>query len=797
VDEHALRTLEFDKILGRLARHTAFSAGREKALSLRPSTNHAEVVRRQRITAEARRLRAMKPRMGLGGARDVRPLAQKAALGGVLTPADLLEVQSTLTAGRDVHDTVGRLGGPLPLLAAIANRIEPLPDLILDIGRCINPRAEVMDGASQALALTRRDLRVVHERLYARLQEILSSADNRGVIQEPIITQRDGRYVIPVKAEQRGHLRGIVHDVSSSGATVFVEPLAAVELGNQWRELQVEEEREVERVLRRLSEAVGSNAATIAENVEALAEIDLALAKARLGEELRAEELPHDGESQAWLVPPPAALHLENARHPLLKGEVVPITIAVGGRYTVLLITGPNTGGKTVALKTAGLLSLMAQAGLPVPADAGSRLPVFSSVFADIGDEQSIEQSLSTFSSHMTNIIRILREADQASLVLLDELAAGTDPSEGAALARAILSRLIETGCLTIATTHHGELKAFAHATEGIMNASVEFDVETLAPTYHLSIGLPGRSNALQVAERLGLPKALVEEARAAIGPEKAQLEQLLVDIRREREEAASVRRSEEVARREAEEIRARLEEKLDAIEEERERALRLAAEEAERELAEARRALEEARHEAERRRLEEAAERLVTASAELERAQERIEKKKRPRRRRVKTPAGPAPAQIQAGDLVWIKGMDRFGEALGPPDERGEVELKLGPLHSRIRLDRVERVQRPKPREGHPGSVDISHIPEPPSPPDEIEVRGQTVDEALPLLERYLDEAFRAGLPRARIIHGKGTGTLRRVVREVLARHPLVKSYETAPPHEGGEGATVVELAL
>ncbi len=797
VDAHALKTLEFDKIRERLARHTSFSAGRELALALEPSTDYAEVVWRQRETAEARRLLQMKPRTGLGGAHDVRLLTAKAARGGVLEPPDFLLLADTLSCAREVKTTITRLGKSLPLLADGVSAIEPMTRLIEDINRCINQRSEVTDQASPALGMIRREIRTLHDRLYQRLEDIVATATAKGIAQEAIITLRDGRYVIPVKADMRGQLKGIVHDVSGSGATVWLEPLAVVELANRWREAQLEEEREIERVLRRLSGEAGAVADAIAVNVEVLARVDLALAKVRLGDEIGAPELPYEGEEQPWIVPALAQLHVLLARHPLLKPSVVPTTITVGGSYRALLITGPNTGGKTVALKTAGLLALMAQSGLPVPADRGTRMPVFDGVFADIGDEQSIEQSLSTFSSHMTNIIRILGQAGPRSLVLLDELAAGTDPTEGSALARAILSKLLELGALTIATTHHGELKAFAHATEGVMNASVEFNVETLSPTYHLSIGLPGRSNALEIARRLGMPYEIVDTARAGIAPEQIQVDELLSDLRRERESAAASRRAEELARREAEEIRQRLDEKLDTIDEERERVLARAREEIERDIERARQHLADAERQAEEQRLAAAAEKLRQAREEAEKLARKAEQ--RPPRRRRETPrpvpAGPPPESIRAGDLVWVRGMNRFGEALGEPDAKDEVELRMGPLRTRIKLSQVERVQRPSPTKATGTvSTDLAPVRD---VAVEIELRGQTVDEAMPRVERYIDEAFRAGLPWARIIHGKGTGTLRREVRQFLAKHPLVTSYEEAPQEEGGEGVTIAHLAV
>ncbi len=821
MDAHALRTLEFDKILARVARLTSFSAGRELALALAPSTEHREVVRRQRETAEARRLLALKPRTGLQGAHDVRPQAQKASLNGILDPNELLDVARTLECARDLKYAIAKLEESLPLLADAVSVIEPLTRIIDDVNRSINQRAEVTDNASPALGAIRREVRTLHDRLYQRLQEILGASAAKGIAQEPIITLRDGRYVIPVKADMRGQMKGIVHDVSGSGATVWMEPLAVVELGNRWREAQLEEEREVERILRRLSGEIGAANDAITTNVDVLARLDVAIAKVRFGDEIEALELPYAaegeaGEEQGWIVEAPAQLHLLQARHPLLKDgpkgaslrqAVVPTTITVGGQHRVLLITGPNTGGKTVALKTAGLLALMAQAGLPVPADAGTQVPVFGSVFADIGDEQSIEQSLSTFSSHMRNIIGITAEADARSLVLLDELAAGTDPTEGAALARAILLRLLDLGALTVATTHHGELKAFAHATEGVTNASVEFNVETLSPTYHLSIGLPGRSNALEIAQRLGMPRDIIDEARGSIAPEQRQVDDMLSDIRRERDDAAAARRAEETARRESEEIRARLEERLDGVEDEREQMVERAREEIERETERVTSLLADAEREAELAKASAGAE-VSSAQAKLreaveaaKKAAERREQRRRPRRRetpRTRMPAGgggPKPEEIEVGDHVWLRGMDRFGEAMTTPDAKGELEIRLGALNSRIKLSQVERVQRPAASKAH-GEITADFAP----PPDvalELDLRGQTVDEALPAVERYLDDAFRASVPEARIIHGKGTGTLRRVVRDLLAKHPFVTSYAEAQREYGGEGVTIVKMAL
>ncbi|MBI1885006.1 MAG: endonuclease MutS2, partial [Chloroflexi bacterium] len=770
-----------------------------------PSSDYRGVGRRQRLTAEARKLAEMKPNLSLGAARDVRELVRQAALGHVLQPGELLDVEATLSLARSVRDTVNRLRVHLPLLAETCEAIEDFAPLIAEINRCVNQRAEIIDRASPVLAELRRQARHAHDRLTGQLQRLINSQAGRAAVQEPIITLRDGRYVIPVKAEMRGQIRGIVHDVSSSGATVFMEPLEAVELGNEWRELQLEEQREVERILRALSASVGEAADEIAAAVDALAEVDLALAKAKLGDALGARDLPVEGPEQPWLTEPPAQLRLVNARHPLLTGDVVPITVWVGrpsplprgrgkgeGAFTALLITGPNTGGKTVALKTVGLLALMAQAGLAVPAEEGTRLPVFEGVHADIGDEQSIEQSLSTFSSHMGNIIGILREVTPNSLVLLDELGAGTDPTEGSALAKAVLQHLLRTGCLTLATTHHGELKAFAHETPGIANASVEFDPETLAPTYHLSIGLPGQSNALAIAQRLGLPEPILDEAKRSVAPEHLKVESLIVDLQRQRQAARAERKAETAARAGAEAAQRELEKRLASLDAERQRTVEQARRQMEREVERARkrlqdavRALEKAAAAPSQRRLKA----LETARKLIRQVEEQVQKLEQRRKR----PRGPLPP-IGPGDRVWVRGVPQPGEALSAPDAEGAVEVKLGSLRAKVKLSDVEAAEKAKleTRDSAPPPR-VSSFESRVSP--EVHVRGMTIDEALALIDQRLDEAFRQGAGTLRIVHGKGTGTLRRAVREALSKHPLVRSHAPASPREGGDGVTVVEL--
>jgi len=750
----------------------------------------------------------MKPNAGLHGVRDIGTLVHQAALGHVLQPGELLDVQATLTTSHTIHETIDRLRVYLPFLAEIGDRIGDFRDLTSDIGRCINTRGEVVDAASPVLAQLRRESRIAHDRLTTRLNQLLTSS--RGAIQEPIVTLRDGRYVIPVKAEQRAQLPGIVHDVSSSGATVFLEPLETVEMGNRWREMLAEEQREVARILRDLSSRVGARDTEIAETIEALAAIDLSLAKARLGEEIGANELPHEGPEQPWLLEKPNGVFLENARHPLLTADVVPITIWLGSLstsnfqlptlnsqqpFSILLITGPNTGGKTVALKTAGLLSLMAQAGLPVPADAGSRVPLFDAVYADIGDEQSIEQSLSTFSSHVGNIISILESATGDSLVLLDELGAGTDPTEGAALAKAILTYLLDIGCLTVATTHHGELKAFAHATPGIANASVEFDLKTLSPTYRLHIGLPGQSNALAIAQRLGMPEPILEEARAGIDPDRLAVESLISDLHEERKAAQTASAEQRAAAGEAERARQRVTKELQSLEANRDHLFERTQREMEAELTQMRTRLRDAVRElelAERLTVFDRVKAVEAAREETTEAEESIkrvtQRKRRPRRTPLPT--------IAAGDHIYLTNIPTPGEALSDPDAEGDLDVKLGSLRARINVRQIERVEKGGGQEdGSRGTTTISELPLPTASP-ELDLRGLTVDEALLLIDQHLDEAARPGVGELRLIHGKGTGTLRRAVREMLSKHALVHAHAAAAPRAGGDGVTVVELA-
>jgi DNA mismatch repair protein MutS2 len=596
-----------------------------------------------------------------------------------------------------------------------------------------------------------------------------------------------------VRADARGVIRGIVHDHSSSGATLYIEPIQTTELNNRWRELQLQETEEIQRILQFISDRIAAQGPAIQLAVQTLGAFDLTLAKARYGTATRGTipAITDDG-----------ALQFDLARHPLLTGNVVPISVRLGTDFRILLITGPNTGGKTVALKTVGLLTLMAQSGLPIPAAPGSRAAVFDGVFADIGDEQSIEQSLSTFSSHLSNIIGILRDLPTNSLLLLDELGAGTDPAEGSALARSLLTYLLDRDVRVVATTHYSELKAFAAGTDGVENASVEFDVETLSPTYRLNIGLPGRSNALAIAQRLGLRPEIIEGSQRFITDEEQRVETMLAEIQRDREQAGMLFADAASAQRDAVALRDRLEREVQDVIREREHILRAARAEAETSIADLRRELDRAEAElrlsggtpqvaigALRARLDTAVEQQATLLA-IPMVQER---------------QVPAAAQatttdreIQVGDRVALARTGQEGTVVSVPRNGNEVEVQIGPFKARVKRADVHVIAHAETMrdESEVAGVRIQRS-ETPAPSVEFDMRGWRVDEVVHELERYINDAYMANLPFVRIIHGKGTGALRQVVREELATNPLVSAFRPADAREGGEGVTVAQLAV
>jgi len=801
MDEKSLHTLEFSKVLEKLAAYADFSASAELVRALRPTDKLEEALERQARTSEARRLRNIRAETTIGGALDVRPQIEIAARSGVLTGEDLLNIKGTLIAARELSRALERQAETYPRLSAIAARMPPPPGLIETITRTISDRGDVLDSASSKLSSIRSEMKVAHERLLSRLERLINDPKNAPILQEQIITQRNGRYVIPLRADFKGRIRSIVHDQSSSGATLFVEPLVVVELNNTWHELELAERDEERRILAELTDHVGRFAGTLTGIVLALAEMDLCLACAKYAEDLHAAEpLLVPARKMRDGLHPGTTIKLFHARHPLLDpASVVPIDVVLDEATYALVITGPNTGGKTVTLKTVGLLALMAQSGLHIPVQSGSEISLFENIYADIGDEQSIEQSLSTFSGHITNIVRILKKADRRALVLLDELGAGTDPQEGSALARAILAHLVEQRITSLVATHYPELKAFAHSTPGAVNASMEFDLRTLRPTYHLTIGLPGRSNALAICERLHVPDEIITAAREMLNPDDLKTEDLLDEIHRQRDLARRLRSDADRQRTEAEKLRLQWLERMEKVEDERQTLLEKARRDAEAEVFELRGELEEVRRDLSRARQPlEALKPLQQQVSALEEAAQAPVVRRQPER----SVGGLAPRPLRVGDKIRLRSLKLEGvvTALG----ESEVEVQIGNLRVRSRLADVQRpndeelaaqtaatAQPSSNREAGAARAQLFV----PSPGMELDLRGQRAEDALEALDRYIDSAYLSGLPFVRIIHGKGTGKLRLAIRDALRHSPHVERWQSGQENEGGDGVTVAHL--
>jgi DNA mismatch repair protein MutS2 len=773
--ERTLRILELPAIREIVAERTSFEPGRELAQAMAPVTDIGEAERLHDETQAARQLVAAVPSAGLRGARDIRGALRRARLGGVLDPQELGDIAATVRAA----DVLFAQVRPYPPLAARARFARPPTPLAQAIDHAISPEGEVLDRASVALATARAELRAAQARLQQRVDALVRTPALAKMLQEPIVTQRGGRYVVPVKAEFAGAVKGIVHDRSASGATVFIEPLDILDANNRVREAELAERAEVERVLAELSRRVETDADDLDAVTNVLAALDLILARAHVGEATASTRprLTSDG-----------TIDLVGARHPLLVRQlgdaVVPIDVRFGGDVRALVITGPNTGGKTVTLRTIGLLTLMAACGMQIPAAPGSAVPVVARVFADIGDEQSIQQSLSTFSSHLRNVVETLGQARSGDLALLDEIGAGTDPDEGAALAMAVLETLLATGVLVAATTHYPELKAFALNTTGVQNASVEFDPETLRPTYRVHLGLPGASNAFAIASRLGVDRGVLARAEGHLSELHRSLERTLREAERARTDlaeeleraqvaAGDARRALDDARRDAERIQAEANDRL-----------RRARGEADDVLLQARRAVrqaEEARDRASRRDLVEEAR---TALEEAEAARAAIASP---------SPAATAaPASLEVGARVLVQGIDEPGTLMWV-DDRGIAEVAAGAMRVRVAAAELRAAGEPEAAPIRARLPTVSGSAD--RVPLQLDIRGARADEAIAAVERYLNDAAVAGYDRVRIVHGKGTGALRAAIRTALAGHPLVREVATAARNEGGEGATIVTL--
>jgi len=799
--KHHWQTLEYPQILDRLAEYADFSGGRALALDLEPTPHLREAQEQLALTREALALTNLMPDFALGGIYDIRPLAAQARHGIMLPPSDFLQVRGTLLSAARIRRLLTRLEMQFAALADIAWRIHDLPALVEAIAQVLDERGEIRDHASPELARIRRDMHIAQDRIQDRLRRIISSPDVQPYLQDALVTRREGRFVIPVQADFKGHVKGVVHDRSSSGATLFMEPLQVVTLNNSLRELRLAEEDEIRALLRALTLQVADSADEIAFTLDALSELDLALAKARYALHINATEVQFlpipefPPKAQGDNAHPGTTIQLKSARHPLLDPEqVVPVDVLLDAQTHVLIITGPNTGGKTVTLKTVGLLTLMAQAGMFIPVDEGSSLSCFATIVADIGDEQSIEQSLSTFSSHLTNIVTFLETVDHRALVLLDELGAGTDPAEGAALARALLDAFRARRCTALVATHYPELKLYAHNVPGVRNASMAFDVETLAPTYHLNIGLPGRSNAFAIARRLGLAAPIIKQAQGMLSGEALSAEDMLDDLHNLRLQQVKTRDVLRQEKQEALALNAELRARLLDIEKERQQVLQIARATAQEKIAALREELRALRSRLLAAPGSEVGQTLNTVEREIEDLDVTFPEPE-PLVADLIVEVAPEPVtELGVGDTVRLLSLNIQGTVVAL--DGADIVVQAGVLRTRVAREDVVWLHSVPPPRVEADNISTKHRFHAPSPGVQIDLRGQTVHEALERLDRYLDRAVMAALPWVRIVHGKGTGKLRHAVRRFMGEHPLVVSYEAASRNEGGEGATVAHLA-
>ncbi|MFS0636348.1 endonuclease MutS2 [Mesobacillus foraminis] len=783
MQERVLKTLEFTKIKEQMLDHVSSSLGREKALNLMPSVDYEEVIRLQEETDEAVKVLRLKGNVPLGGISDIRDHVKRAIIGGMLSPLELVQVASTVHASRQMKKFITDMAEEteIPILEGYAEGIIVLAEVEEKIKHAIEENGEVLDSASDTLRSLRQQLRSREARVRERLESMIRSSNAQKMLSDAIITIRNDRFVIPVKQEYRGHYGGIVHDQSSSGQTLFIEPQSVVQLNNELQGIRVREQLEIERILIELSVLVGENHEDLLSIVEILADLDFMFAKARYGNKIKGSKPAVNNKG---------IISLYQARHPLIPiDEVVPNTIVLGKDYSTIVITGPNTGGKTVTLKTLGLCTLMAQAGLQVPALDGSEIAVFDAVYADIGDEQSIEQSLSTFSSHMVNIVDILERVDFNSLVLFDELGAGTDPQEGAALAISILDEVYRRGARVIATTHYPELKAYGYNREGVINASVEFNVETLSPTYKLLIGVPGRSNAFEISKRLGLRESVIEKAKTYISADSNQVENMIASLEASKRLAEKEAEEAHELLKDAERLHKDLQKQMMAYYDRKDELVEKAKEKAAGIVEKARQDAEEVIRDLRQMRLEKSAEvkehelidaRRRLAEAAPERKQANKENKKTGTRH-----------DFSAGDEVMVTTFGQKGHLVDRVSD-DEWQVQIGILKMKVKERDMEFIETPKQKDVRQVAVvkgRDSHVGL------ELDLRGERYEDALRRVEKYIDDALLASYPRVSIIHGKGTGALMRGVQEYLKNHRSVKKIRFGEAGEGGTGVTVVEF--
>lgn len=790
MNEKALKTLEYYKIIDMLEAFATSSIGKNKCRQLRPLDNLTEIETMQQETADALSRIYQKGSLSFSGVKDVRGSLKRLEVGSTLGIGELLAIRSLLeNASRaKAYSRRETENEHTDSLDNMFELIEPLSPLATEIGRCILSEDEISDDASTGLRQVRRSMKLTNDKIHTQLSSFVSG-NSRTYLQDAVVTMRNGRYCIPVKAEYKSQVPGMIHDQSSTGSTIFVEPMTIVRLNNEMRELEIQEQKEIEMILSNLSQLAAENLDAIFDDVKLLSELDFIFARAQLAKSQNATE-PRFNRDRI--------IDIKKARHPLIdKHKVVPIDIRIGETFDLLIVTGPNTGGKTVSLKTVGLLTLMGQSGLHIPAFDNSRLSVFREVYADIGDEQSIEQSLSTFSSHMTNVVRFMETADSDSLVLFDELGAGTDPTEGAALAIAILSTLHERGIRAMATTHYSELKVYALSTPGVENASCEFDVETLRPTYRLLIGVPGKSNAFAISQKLGLPHSIIERAKEQISQEDETFEDVLSNLEESRKTIESEREELLSYKEEIKTLKEQLEAKQDKLDQRKERIIAEANEEAHRILREAKDYADQTM------RIFNKAGKDSMSAKELEKHRSDLRKKmdKAGKKVALKTPQKQKstlrPQDLSLGDSVKVMSLNVKGTVSSKPDSKGMLFVQMGILRSKVHISDLQLIDEPVitgPALSRTGAGKIK-MNKSASVRTEINLLGKTVDEAVSELDKYLDDAYLAHLSSVRIVHGKGTGALRKGVHNYLKRLKYVQDFHLAEFGEGDAGVTIVEF--
>lgn len=786
--EKTLSVLEYNKIIEQLIEQAGSEMTKKVISELKPYDDVSEIRDSQAETTEAVRLINYKGPLPVGGFYDIQESVSFARKGGTLTMAQLLRILYNMkTAERIVAFLKGDVPD-VPIICSIAELIVVHKRLADEIDRCILSEDEMADNASPELRSIRRAMVRQSEALKAKMSHIINSADNRTILQDSIVTMRNGRYVIPVKQEHRSRVPGIVHDQSGTGATLFIEPQAIVNLNNELRQLELDEKAEINRILADLSGGVSEVYHDLVNNQKLMLELDIFMAKGRLS-------LAMDGEEPE--INEDGILELRSARHPLIdQKKVVPVNISLGETYDTLVVTGPNTGGKTVTLKTCGLLSLMAQSGLHIPAAIGSKVPVYHNIFADIGDEQSIEQSLSTFSSHMTNIVDIVAEAGEDTLVLLDELGAGTDPTEGAALAIAILEKLASSGASILATTHYTELKKYAISTDGVQNASMEFDVETLSPTYRLTIGIPGKSNAFEISHKLGLSGEITDRAKNLLEAGDIAFEDVISSLEEDKRLAEEERDEAIMINIEMKRQKEELEKKAKKFEEQKERELERAREQAREIIREAKTVVSEVQDELKAlAKLESMGERNLRFDQGRKRLRE-IEKKNRSTIKRETNDKPVDPDQLSIGDRVKILTLNQNGEIVSLPDDKGNLQVQVGIMKVGVKLKDIMLIDQPKPKKkpktSRYGSL---YKQKAQNISTSVDVRGKNLDDAIMDVEKYIDDAFISGLEEVTVIHGRGEGILRKGLHDMFKRHKNIKSFRKGGYNEGGDGVTVVKL--